>query len=168
MIPKFNLEKIMSLIVAAILIVIVCINGIQVVCRYVLNYSFPWVIEVSILLFMWMVFLGATVAVKKNEHIRVVFLEEKLPLKKRISLDIFVNICVIAFLILLVIKGMEAVHGRMGIMFTGVRLSTAYAYMAVPVCSALMVFYMIKKIINKFLKVKPENKDLQSNKRRGK
>ena len=52
-----------------------------VVFRYVLNSPLIWVDELGEILFLWLVCVGAVVALRRNEHMRMTILVARLPLQ---------------------------------------------------------------------------------------
>lgn len=53
------------------LVALVSLLGAQVFTRFVLNYSVSWHEEVIRYLFIWLVYLGVSLGVKRREHIRI-------------------------------------------------------------------------------------------------
>ena len=49
----------------------IVITFIQVFCRYILNAALPWAGELTIFLFIWVIFLGAAITLSKGLHIGV-------------------------------------------------------------------------------------------------
>ena len=58
-------------LIAAILAVMTSISFVQVIARYVFNYSFTWALELVTYLFAWLIFLGASYGVRVGSHIGV-------------------------------------------------------------------------------------------------
>lgn len=76
----------------------------QVVLRY-LGVTFVWVEEVSIALFIWLVFLGAALAFRRGEHPIVELgyqaLRQKLSRPGTAAVDLLLAACTLAFLVVL-------------------------------------------------------------------
>lgn len=62
----------------ALAIMVVLIFG-NVVLRYAFNTGIAWSEEISRLMFVWMIFLGAILALRQHAHIGVDMLQSKLP-----------------------------------------------------------------------------------------
>ena len=58
-------------IIAILYLVMIVITFSQVIFRYLLNSALPWAGEVAIFLFIWIIFLGASIALIKGVHIGV-------------------------------------------------------------------------------------------------
>ncbi|MCG5240275.1 TRAP transporter small permease [Azospirillum doebereinerae] len=77
------LERLTEWLMAAILAAMVVLVFGNVVLRYVFNSGIVASEELARLLFVWMVFLGATVALRGGQHIGLEMLQERLPPKAR-------------------------------------------------------------------------------------
>ena len=111
--------------------------------RYVLVRTFTWYDEIARICFVWVVFLGAAVGVKRHAHFRFHLAVDKLPPRGRWVVGVFGRLVVIGFAAALVQQGWAFVElGRfqqtpvMGLPKSGV-------YLAMPVGGALMILYSL-------------------------
>ncbi len=58
---------------------ITAILFVNVFLRYVLHSPFSWVEEISVLLLLWIVFLGAGLVQQKDDHVAITYLFDPLP-----------------------------------------------------------------------------------------
>jgi C4-dicarboxylate transporter DctQ subunit len=58
-------------LIAFLLAVMTCVTFVQVVARYVFNYSFVWALELVTYLFGFLIFLGMSYGVRVGSHIGV-------------------------------------------------------------------------------------------------
>ncbi|MGG3449130.1 TRAP transporter small permease [Domibacillus aminovorans] len=72
----------------------------NVVMRYVFNSGITWSEEVSRFLFIWLIFLGAILALKDNEHLGVDSLVKKLPVTGKKIVYIISNVFILITLVL--------------------------------------------------------------------
>jgi C4-dicarboxylate transporter, DctQ subunit len=78
------IDRVEEGLIALILTVMTLITFMQVVARYVFNYSFVWALELVTYLFAWLIFLGMSYGVRVGAHIGVDALVKKLvPAKAR-------------------------------------------------------------------------------------
>jgi len=73
------LEKVTEWIMALMLAVMVALVFGNVVLRYVFNSGIVAAEEIARLMFVWLVFLGATLALRRNQHLGLDFLQARLP-----------------------------------------------------------------------------------------
>jgi C4-dicarboxylate transporter DctQ subunit len=65
------IERLEEGLLALLLAVMVSITFTQVIARYVFNYSFVWALEVTTVLFAWLIFIGMSYGVRMGSHIGV-------------------------------------------------------------------------------------------------
>jgi len=65
------LEKLEEQLIALLLATMTLITFVQVVARYVFNYSFSWALELTTFLFAGLIFLGISYGVRVGAHIGV-------------------------------------------------------------------------------------------------
>ena len=113
----------------------------QIALRYVAGIAWLWVPDVSRLIFVWVVFLGATVLVARKEHLVMDFLVAKLgPLAAR-RFAVATDIAQIALFAVMLVGGIRVTQVRMRIPYDTVDIPSGWAYLAVPVCAALMILF---------------------------
>ncbi len=80
----------------------------NVLMRYFLNSSVTWAEEVSRFVFIWMIFLGAIIAFKDNEHLGVDTIVSRLSLRGRRRLFVVNSLIILATMAL-------TLHGSIGL-----------------------------------------------------
>ncbi len=65
------LERLEEWLIAFLLAAMTLLTFVQVVARYVFNYSFTWALELTTVLFAWLIFLGIPYGVRVGSHIGV-------------------------------------------------------------------------------------------------
>jgi len=78
-------------------IIIMFLLFLQVVTRFVFKYSFTWTEELSIAMFVAMVYCGVSGAVTHRKHLRIDAFINAMPFKVKKALLIFSNIIFMAF-----------------------------------------------------------------------
>ena len=111
--------------------------------RYVLASTFTWYDEIARACFVWVVFLGAAVGVKRGAHFRLHLLVDRFPPGLQRAAGVFGRLVVIAFSIALVQQGWAFVELGRAQQTPVLGLSKAWIYSAMPVGGALMVLYSL-------------------------
>ena len=75
---RFCLNKVLAVVVSALLIVMTVLVLWQVFTRYVLNNPAVFTEELIIIILVWTSFVGAAYAFGRREHMALVFLRDKL------------------------------------------------------------------------------------------
>lgn len=106
-----------------------------------------WAIDMSQLLFGWVVFLGADLAMDQGRHVGVEILSSKLPLKFQKLLTLLWNVILIIFLLVCVYYGTQLCLDNSARKFNTMRISYSYLTAAVPVGSLLMIRTLVDKSV---------------------
>jgi len=80
----------LDLFAALMMLLIVLVVSAQIVFRYAVNSSLSWSEEISRYFFAWMIFVGATLAIKENKHIKVDLFYDMLDGSARRIVDIII------------------------------------------------------------------------------
>lgn len=142
------LNKMLNAVVIGTLIVLVALIFSNVVLRYFLRTGITWTVEVSGLLFVWLVFLGAVIALKDHAHLGIDSFVGKLPLKAQKAMFALVNAIIIAVMVLFVdgVIGAMVLNGSMTGSATPIPVNVMYA--AGLVGAVLMILISIAQVIN--------------------
>ena len=98
-------DEVASLLMMAITVILI----LQVCTRYFLGDPLSWTEEVSRHLFVWLVFFGASGAIRDRSHIAVDVVSEHLSLRMRLIIMLGSNLLVLFFLICE--PHVESIHG---------------------------------------------------------
>jgi TRAP-type C4-dicarboxylate transport system permease small subunit len=123
----------------ALFLALFLLNMLRIFLRYFLGVAWLWEPDFSRLLFIWIVFIGATVLYVGKGHLMVDFFLTRMQPETRERMHFMIDLMTIIFLGVLVSRGIEVTKVRMGIPFDTWDLPTGYAYMAVPICGAIMI-----------------------------
>ena len=111
--------------------------------RYVMQATFPWYDEVARLCFVWMIFLGAAVAVRRGAHFRVHLFVDRLAPRAQRVVEVVVTLIVMAFGLVLVAGGLRMAPIAHRQLTDALELSMLWFYAALPVGGALMVVFAV-------------------------
>ncbi|MBN1901438.1 TRAP transporter small permease [Candidatus Sumerlaeota bacterium] len=135
-------------IIGSIFLVAICVvAAIQVSCRYLLAHPFSWTEELATYLFVYLTFIGASLALKKNEHFAVEIFKDRLSGKinriVRISIVIFVFMATVVIFVFgcrMAIRGWR-VHTP------ALEIPSTVPYAAVPLGGLLMMIRSLELFI---------------------
>lgn len=135
-------EGIGVLAVAAFVIVI----SLQVVCRNFLKISMVWANDISVVCFVWAVFLGSAIAVRHRAHYVLAFLPDRFK-KLNCLLDIVGDISGIIFFYVLIRYGYAYTIMGLKRMSTAINIPQAYFFACIPLSGCFMMWYTILDIV---------------------
>jgi len=124
---------------AAILVVaevVVLFAG--VVSRYVLHAPLIWSDELASMLFLWLAMLGAVVAFRRSEHMRMTALVASAGPRMRAYLDLVAICAALAFLVMIVHPAYEYASDEGVITTPALQISNAWRAAALPIGTCLM------------------------------
>jgi TRAP-type C4-dicarboxylate transport system permease small subunit len=92
---------------AVLLVAEVVLLGCSTAARYVFAHPLPWSDEMASLLFIWLAVLGAVIALRRGEHMRLTAFVRNMPPERRAWLDALAMMLVAAVLLALILPAYE-------------------------------------------------------------
>jgi TRAP-type C4-dicarboxylate transport system permease small subunit len=130
-----------------VMMVVLCADVfLGVFSRYILRSTFTWYDEIARLLFVWIVFLGAAVGVRRSGHFRLQLLIERFPPGWRRVADVFGVLAIMLFGGVLIQQGWKLVELGQFQQTPVMGLSKAYVYASMPVGGALVILYSLRHL----------------------
>jgi tripartite ATP-independent transporter DctM subunit len=127
-------------IVAALLVLVeIFILGAGVTARYVFHAPLVWSDELASILFLWLSMLGAVVALRRGEHMRMTGLVSRVGPRTRALLEAVAITASIAFLLMIVPHAIEYAEEEMFIVTPALEITNAWRAAAIPVGISLML-----------------------------
>jgi TRAP-type C4-dicarboxylate transport system permease small subunit len=111
--------------------------------RYVLQATFRWYDEVARLCFIWIVFLGASIAVRRGMHFRMRLLIDRLGERAARFADHIATASVIAFGGILMAGGYAILPIARRQVTDALEISQLWFYAALPAGGALMILFAL-------------------------
>ncbi len=123
--------------------VIIVVMFLQIFSRYLLKNPLIWPEELSIMLMVWMVYIGASYTLKKNRHLTLNFIMDKVSPKISNWIYIGIDLLILVFLFYAV-WGAWLLQPLMSRNTTvALRIPTNYYSMALIAGAILMILYLI-------------------------
>jgi tripartite ATP-independent transporter DctM subunit len=117
-----------------------------VVARYVLNHPLIWSDELASILFLWLAMLGAVIAFRRDEHMRMTAAVGSLTAPTRVTFELFATGAALAFLLLIAWPAVEYAQEEMFITTPALGLNNAWRAAALPSGIALMAAFAVLRI----------------------
>ncbi|MBC7483496.1 MAG: TRAP transporter large permease subunit, partial [Rhizobacter sp.] len=133
-------------IAAALIVAEIVILFMGVISRYFLRTPLVWSDEVASLLFLWLVSLGAVVAFRRGEHMRMTALVAKASPRVRAFLDTVAITAALAFLLLNLWPAYEHVLEEAVVTTPALDISAAWRAAALPVGLGLMALMSLLRL----------------------
>lgn len=132
----------------------------QVIWRWILNNPIVWSEELIQLTYVWICYLGWTIATRKDSHIRITAVLNMLPEGAQKWMQAFCHVLVIVFSVLMIRYGIDLIG--VGAKRTAVSFAMNYAvvYVMGPVCNLVIIFYELAGLIECLTKGPRNYKDV--------
>ena len=131
-------------VIVAFFVSLVTIVFVQVICRYVFGNSLSWAEELAQMLFVWLIYLGGIIAVRKGINISFDVFLDMLPYKLWAPVFTALNIICVSFLVVALIYGFEIASMNMSQSSAIMRLPMGIAYLAVPAGALGMIVSQVQ------------------------
>ena len=138
----FKVVEIIAIILTGAMLVDV---SLQILFRYVVGRSLFWTEEVGRYTLIWIIFLGANIALRRKKHIGIDFVVSHLnPQLQKLSMWL-VKLLILLFAIVLIFYGIELYSVTMMQTSAALHIPMGYVYMAIPVCGVLMILDLVSE-----------------------
>ncbi|MDR3356212.1 MAG: TRAP transporter small permease [Spirochaetaceae bacterium] len=141
-----NFCKLEEFLVSLFIAVITFLVFLSAIARG-LSHPLNWATDVSLLLFAWLVFLGADTALRKADFVRVDMLVIRLPAEVQKFLYYFMYVLSIGFLCVLIRFGIPLSIENSKRLFQTLGISYSWATISAPAGSALLIITIILKLV---------------------
>ena len=143
-------HRLLTWLMAATVAILIVPVTLQIISRYTaLIPSWIWTEELSRFLFIWMIMLGAMIAVREGSHFVVDVLPD-LPPRPNAFLQIVTNLLVLAFALVFVWWGIEFVRFGWDQTSELAELPMAFIFMAWPVAGVTWVLFLGEAFVASF------------------
>lgn len=141
---NFVEETLCCLLLAFMLVVVF----IATISRYVFNYPIGWTDEIAKICFTWIVFLAASVGVRKKSHISINFIVRVMPIKFQFMSLVIANALIFLILLSIIYYGYRLCLMTMPVTTPMLGISNAVVYSSAPISACLMLFHHARNVID--------------------
>ena len=117
-----------------------------VVARYVFNRPLEWSDELAQALALWLAMLGAVIALRRGEHMRLTVLSDALPPKARIWVQALASCIALAFLVLLVPAAFDHFENQWPVLSSALGFHDGLRVAAILVGAVLMALVSLRQL----------------------
>jgi TRAP-type C4-dicarboxylate transport system permease small subunit len=135
------LELAVQAVAATLLVAFTVLVLVDVLCRYWLHVSIPWVPELTVFLFQWTAFLGSALALRRGMHFGLGLLLHKVWPRFANLMGLFVAFIVTASSLMLLVLAVKMVIRTWEGTYSTLEISQGWAYVGVAVSAGLMVLF---------------------------
>jgi len=142
-------EEVIGVIMLAVTLTLIFAG---VVMRLVFKSGIPWQEELSRILYVLVVYIGASYGMKTKDHIRVVFIREMLPPLGRKILEIFTDLIWVGFNVAVVVISVQLYPKLQRFIGESAILAIPlhWIFLTVPIGCGLVTLRLIQGYIQKY------------------
>ncbi len=139
-------ERLLKGVLTLLSLALVGVVFTQVVLRYAFSSGFNWAEEASRYLFLWLVFLGIALGVKRKSHIAVTMIIDKLKLGDSLVPRLQAAVAFVFFLIL-AWTGIEFMESGRNVYSSVMYLELYWVYAVIPVAGAFCLLFSLLLVL---------------------
>ena len=117
-----------------------------VIARYVFNHPLVWSDELASIVFLWQAMLGAVIALRRDEHMRMTALVGALPPRAKAGLDAFATCAALTFLALIAWPAFDYAIEELDITTPALEITNAWRAAALPCGTVLMALFALFRL----------------------
>lgn len=150
------IDLIVYYLLAVFLAALVIILFNNIVFRFILHLPIHWTEEISMLLFIWIVFLGAAVVQKRQGHVSIQIVYDHCPGFIRNIMTIMGQVFVLIISAILVMASVKLVRVQSHSLTPGIMMPFSFFSVSVLISSILMLLYTALSFVDNVRAVKGE------------
>ena len=140
-------DKAEDICLVSMFVLMVAFIFLQVIMRFVFNNSLTWSEELGKFIFVWISWLGISIAERKNEHIKITLVTDRLSPMLRTVCEILSAICMLLILGVIVYYGVQLVIFQQRVHYAGIKISTSWGYLSLVLGCGFMILRVIGGIV---------------------
>ena len=152
------LDTVMRFLMALAMLTLLAFGTWQIFTRWVLGNPSTFTDELLRYVLIIAGFIGSAYCFYRDEHLALTLITDKAKGTFKLCLDIFIEICILFFVIYVFIFGGFKLANTATNVSSVMHIPMKSLYMVEPICGILIVLARILKYVNMFAEKKGENK----------
>ena len=129
------------------LTIIVCL---QVFNRFVLKTPLAWSEDMAMLLFQWVVFLGAALGVKRLRHFGIELVVRRLPERLRHPIELLTPVVMGIVALVMIFQGWAILGLNRTRIYSSMELTYTWAFLPIPISGGLILIYLVQLEVDRW------------------
>ena len=135
---------------AVMVVALAVIVFVQVFNRFVLQTPLAWSEDLAMLLFQWVVFLGAALGVKRMRHFGIELVVRQFPQRMRHQVELLTPIVMAIVALVMIFQGWAILGLNRTRIFSSMDLTYIWAFLPIPIGGVLILIYLIQVEIDRW------------------
>ncbi len=139
-------------IVTCCMVLLIVFSSLQIMSRFLLNFSLSWTEEICRYLFILMIYVGMSLGFKYNKHVRVEIIDLICPPHILKHINTFCNIVVIVLLCMIGYASLDIVKNAYSVNQTSPALNIPMfiVYSIIPIMFVVTIIRILQVILNRY------------------
>jgi TRAP-type C4-dicarboxylate transport system permease small subunit len=137
------IDWILDKVTLTLLILLNLVVGAQVFARYVVNHSLFWSEELARYLFIWLVFLSASLVLRQDRHIQVTAFVDILPVSIRRVIIALGDLLMLGFVLIVFVESIRLAGMVWTVLTAAMEIPWAFVYLGIILGMATMVLVLL-------------------------
>lgn len=144
------LDRLIEAACAVAVVALTVIVSLQVFNRFVLKAPLAWSEDLAMLLFQWVVFLGAALGVKRLRHFGIELVVRKFPARMRHWVELATPAVMAIVALVMIVQGWILVGFNRNRTFPTMDLTYTWAFLPIPLAGVLILVYLVQLEIRRW------------------
>jgi len=144
------LDRLIEAACAVSVVALTVIVSLQVFNRFVLKTPLAWSEDLAMLLFQWVVFLGAALGVKRTRHFGIELVVRKFPERMRHWVEVIIPVVMAIVALVMIVQGWALVGFNRTRTFPTMDLTYTWAFLPIPLAGVLILIYLVQLEIRRW------------------
>jgi len=148
--------KLSELVIIVTFVVMVVSTLTQVICRYLLQFSLPWVDELARYCLVWMVFVGMVLTLVRGQHVTVDLMLDRYSIRFRPFALTIIDLATSGLFLVLLYGGVLLMQLTAGQTTSGLGIPKYMVYAALPIGALLILIELGQRIYRRHRASQPK------------
>jgi TRAP-type C4-dicarboxylate transport system permease small subunit len=150
MVVKKAFDNCIEVTCAFAVVALTIIVFVQVFNRFVLKTPLAWSEDLAMLLFQWIVFLGAALGVKRMRHFGIELVVRHFPERVRHAVGLVTPVVMAIVAFVMIIQGWAILGINRTRIYATMDLSYTWAFLPIPLSGVVILLYLIQLEIRRW------------------
>ena len=141
---------------AILMVALAVVVFIQVFNRFILKTPLAWSEDLAMLLYQWVVFVGAALGVKRMRHFGIELVVRQFPDRWRHRIELVTPLAVLIVAVVMIVQGYNILTLNMNRIYSTMNLSYIWAFLPIPLSGVLIIVYLIQVEVRRWRQVEED------------
>ena len=153
---KKAFDNLIEGVCAILMVALAVVVFIQVFNRFVLQTPLAWSEDLAMLLYQWVVFVGAALGVKRMRHFGIELVVRQFPERWRHRIELVTPLVMLVVAVVMVVQGYTLLTLNRTRIYATMDLSYTWAFLPIPLGGLLIIGYLIQVEVQRWRHVEEE------------